>query len=141
MITDTNGGIFERGKYTFRVVDIPMEVDVKGYKAWQWSFEADTEDGPLPYQERFMVWLVGPLLRALGCKEITPGKFDWNPTDVFGRAVNAEIIHVTLDKGPSAGKTVARMKDIQPATGKMAPEYRAAMQAQAPAPADTDIPF
>lgn len=136
MITDTNGNMLPQGKYTFRVSDVPTEVDVKGYKAWQWSFDVDTEDGAQPYQERFMVWLVAPLLRALGCKEIAPGKFDWEPTEVLGRSVVARIEHVTLDKGASAGKTVARMKDIEMIRGA---KTRAAMAAQAPA--DNDILF
>jgi len=139
MMLDTNGEIFPQGCFTFRVSDVPTPEDVKGYSAWRWTFEAETSDGVRTYSERFMVWTLAPLLRALGFKELTPGKFDFEATEAMGRSVVAEIKHVTLDKGASAGKTVARMMDIQPMS-KMSKENKAALAAQAPA-GDEDIPF
>ncbi len=144
-ILDTNGEMFPEGKYTFRVADVPLQVDIKGYVAWHWSFDTDTDEGPRTYNERFMVWTLAPLARALGFKEVTPGRFSWEPPDALGRSVNATIKHVTLEKGASAGKTVARMTDIQP-VGKL-PDYSKvapAMAAQAPGKAKAvqdDVPF
>lgn len=135
MMLDTNGEIFPEGKYMFRVTDVPQEVDVKGYVAWQWTFEAQTDDGPATYNERFMVWLLAPLVRALGYPETSPGKFDFEPVQALNRCVMATIKHVTLEK---SGKTVARMTDIQPVAGKSNGK-QAAMAAQSPS-AD-DIPF
>lgn len=137
MITDTNGDIFPEGTYQFRVIDIPTELDLKGYKAWQWAFEADTDEGPRAYSERFMVWLMAPLFRGLGFPEITPGKFKWEATDALDRTLQATVKHVTLDKGASAGKVVARMTDIQP-VARVPKAHRAAMAAQSPS---SDIPF
>ncbi len=137
-ILDTNGEIFPEGKYTFCVADVPTQVDVKGYVAWQWSFDTETDDGPTTYNERFMVWLLAPLVRALGFAELVPGKFDFEPAAALGRSVTATIKHVTLEK---TGKTVARMTEIQPVS-KMAAEHHAAMAAQAPVgTAVDDIPF
>jgi len=127
MMLDTNGEIFPEGKYSFRVAEVPEEVDVKGYVAWQWVFEADTDEGPMPYRERFMVWLLAPLLRALKFKEIAPGKFDFEPTAALNREVTGTIKHVTLEK---SGKTVARL--IPDAPVGMSKENRAALAAQAP---------
>lgn len=149
MILDTNGELFPEGRYKFRVTEIPEEVEIKSYIAYQWAFDADTDEGPMPYRERFMVWLVAPLVRGLGFKEIAPGKFDYEATQALGRECMATIKHVTLEKGPSAGKTVARMTEIAPvavakgtAKGTTRPEVRAAMSAQAPSgKVDADIDF
>ena len=139
MMLDTNGELFPKGRYIFRVADVPAMEEVGQYTGWRWIFEVETDEGTRSYSERFMVWLLAPLVRALDFKEVTPGRFEFEPTDALGRSVVARIEHVTLDKGKSAGKTVARMMDIQPA-GKMSSENRAAMTAQAPADAN-DIPF
>jgi hypothetical protein len=142
MITDTNGSLFPEGNYQFRVAEIPYQLDVKGYTAWQWSFEAETEEGPRIYNERFMVWLLAPLLRSLGFDEVGPGKFNWEPTEAVNRVIPAAIKHVLLDKGTSAGKTVARMTltaAVKPPSKTVA---QAAISAQAPAGKDSDdIPF
>src|SRR6266446_10092072 len=79
MITDTNGDLFPEGTYRFRVSEPPFEVDVKGYQAWQWSFDVEMQEGLRDYNERFMVWLLAPLLRGLGFPEVTPGRFEWEP--------------------------------------------------------------
>lgn len=140
MIMDTTGELFPEGKYTFRVAEIPSEDEVKGYQAWQWTFETDTDEGPRTYNERFMVWNLAPLMRALDFPEPKPGKFDWEPTEALGRSVEASIQHVTLDKGSSKGKVVARMTDIRIKSAKAALN-KAAMQAQAPVASGDDIPF
>lgn len=140
MILDTNGEIFPEGTYTFRVAAVPFETEVGKYLAWQWSFETPIDGALRVYNERFMVWLLAPLLRALGFKELTPGRFDFEATEALSRSVVATIKHQTLEKGASAGKTVARMVDIKPVGGK-ASANRAAVAAQAPAAKDDDIPF
>ena len=101
---DTNGDIFPEGTYQFRVATVPEETDVKGYKGWQWSFEAETDEGIRTYNERFMVWLLAPLLRGLQFEELAPGKFDFEPTEALNRTFTATITHVTIEKGASAGK-------------------------------------
>lgn len=140
MRLNTNGDIFPEGIYQFRVATIPEETSVKGYTAWQWSFEVDTDEGVLTYNERFMVWTLAPLLRGLAFKEIIPGEFDFEPTEALGRRFKATIAHVTLEKGASAGKVVARMKDITPEL-EARTMNRAAMTAQAPAGSVKDVPF
>lgn len=142
MMLDTNGNIFPEGTYRFRVAQVPEETDVKGYKSWQFSFETQTDEGLQLYNERFMLFLIAPLMRGLAFKEVVPGKFDFEPTAALGLSITARIVHVTLDKGASAGKTVARMTDIQPVT-KQAMESKAALNAQAPigSVAADDIPF
>lgn len=137
MMLDTNGEMFPEGRYKFRVSDVPAAEEVGQYLGWRFNFEAETEDGSRTYSERFMVWLMAPLMRALGFPEVKPGKFDWEPTEAMGRTITATIKHVTIEKGASAGKTVARMTEMQPIE-KMAKGVKAAMAAQAPA---DDIPF
>lgn len=133
MMLDTNGEIFPEGRYTLRVSEIPEEVDVKGYVAWQWVFEADTDEGPMPYRERFMVWLLAPLLRALKFPENAPGKFDFEPTQALNRTVTGAVKHVVLEK---SGKTVARFIPDNPVG--MSKAVRGALAAQAPAGKRTD---
>jgi hypothetical protein len=138
MILDTNGELFPEGRYTLRLSDVPSAEEVGQYLGWRFTFEADTEDGPRTYSERFMVWLMAPLMRALNYPEVKPGKFDFDPPKALGRSVVATIKHVTIEKGASAGKTVARMTEIQPA-GATSKVVRAAVAAQAPR--ESEIPF
>lgn len=144
MMLDTTGELFPEGTYTFSVSDVPTQEDVKGYEAWRWTFDTETEEGPRTYSERFMVWLLAPLVRALGFEEGPPGKFPkFEATEALDRSVVATIKHVTLEKGASAGKVVARMTAIKSVNQRTAAEIPAAMNAQAPAgkASSEDIPF
>lgn len=140
MDLDTNNDLFPEGTFRFRVADVPEMGETQGgYLFFKFQFMADVDGDERPYQERFMRWMMGPLCRALGFEEYRPGKFHFEPTECVGREIEATIKHEKIEKGSSAGKVVARMKDMKSVASDLPPAHRAAMAAQAPAA--EDIPF
>lgn len=139
---NTNGDIFPTGEYRFKIVTVPEKgMTTSGYAYYQFQFITTVEGEERPYSERFMVWLMAPICRAMGFEEIVPGEFEWEPAWCLGKEVDATIVHEKIAKGPSAGQVVARMKAI--ASGARSNGNRAALAAQAPIEtADgIDIPF
>jgi|WetSurMetagenome_2_1015567.scaffolds.fasta_scaffold83267_2 hypothetical protein len=64
--------------------------------------------------------LMGDLLRALGCKESTPNKFDWDTDDVVYSKFTATVSHEPDRKDPNkirqtmkGFKAVGKEEDIQ----------------------------
>lgn len=67
-------------------------------------------DSPKPYYEFYFEFMndgkleshleilfpnqAGMLLRALQCKEVEPGVFDWDKEEIIGRKIVAEIAHI-----------------------------------------------
>ena len=138
MDLDTNSDLFPEGTYRFRVADVPEEGETKGgYPFFKFTFACDETDQV--YQERFMRWMMAPICRALGFQEFKPGVFHFELTQCLDREVEATIRHEKIEKGPSAGQVVARMKEIKPGGSNTAPAPRAALAAQAPL--DSEIPF
>jgi hypothetical protein len=148
MILDTTGGLFPEGTFVFTIESIPETGQYpSGHKYVQFHFETEVEGEMRTYSERFVVWMIAPLMQALGFKEVKPGHYDFEPTACMGKEIRGTIVHEKMEKGKRIGETVARMKDIQPLGGT--DPRAAALAAQAPAsPAaksaaksDDEIPF
>lgn len=139
MELNTNGDLFPAGTFRFKIIDVPEKGSTDtGFAFYQFRFAAVVDDEERPYSERFMVWLMAPICRAIGFDETKPGVFDFDAPWCLGKEVTATIVHETIAKGASMGKVVARMKEVVPV---MAPKHRAAMAVQAPAGKNEDIPF
>lgn len=117
MITDTTGGLFPEGTYLFRVDEPPEsgQTAAGGYAYFQFRFVAEVDGTERKYSERFMVWMSGPLLKALGFEEIKPGHYKWEFAEAVDREITATIVHEPIAKGLRKGELVARMKNIRPA--------------------------
>lgn len=138
---NTNGDIFPQGSYRFRITAVPEKGQTPGgYIYYQFQFAAIVGGEQRPYSERFMVWLMAPICRALGFEEVAAGEFEFDAAWCLGKEIYASIVHEKIAKGPSAGQLVARMKDIQAVDSERpsAPGIKAATAAQAP---DEEIPF
>ena len=103
--------LFPEGTYIFTVKETPQE-DPTDTGKMRYFFKFDVSGQEKSYEEKIPVWLIAPLLRALGCKEVATDEFDWEYEDVVGVSVRATIYHevVKTDKGD---RTYARMTDIQ----------------------------
>jgi len=113
MRLDTNGDLFPQGTFHFKVIDVPQKGETKGgYAYYAFKFAANVDGEEMPYTERFMVWLMAPLCRALGFPEEEPGVFDFDASWCLGKEIEATIVHEKIEKGPSKGNVVARMKEI-----------------------------
>jgi hypothetical protein len=110
-VTDTSGSL-SPGKYKFTVIEEPKKVHMGKATGFEFTFSAVNDNGArCEYKERFPVWLMGDLLKALGQKEVSPGKYDWDTTDVADLAVSAEIVYEDFVKD-GITKSYPKMKKI-----------------------------
>jgi hypothetical protein len=109
--TDTRPNIITPGKYSFTVSKVPVKKMNDNSKVF-YEFEFEYIDGTdiKTYKERFMSWLVGPLLKAMGFKEVEPKVFEWEREEAKGKVVDATIIHEEDKK--EKGKFWPRMTEI-----------------------------
>ncbi len=94
-IINTNSGI-EAGKWIFTVIEEPKKIHMgkNNTTGYEFKFSAiNTEGMRAEHKEKFPVFLVGPLFKALGCEEVSTGKFKFDPTNMADRVVSAEIIY------------------------------------------------
>lgn len=110
-IIDTNSGI-SAGKYRFTIIEEPKKVHMGKATGYEFKFSAVSDQGiRCEYKERFPVWLMNDLLKALGQKEVSPGKFEFDTADVADLAVSAEIVYEDFVKD-GITKSYPKMKKI-----------------------------
>lgn len=108
--TDTRGEGIPPGKgYIFKISDVPVKDKFQSGKPY-YSFRMTTVvDGELvEHEERIPTWLVAPLLRALGCKEVEPEVFEWDKEAVVGQEFKGDI---EMEPNPKDGKKYRRLKN------------------------------
>lgn len=98
MITDTRSKQMEAGKYHFEVVAMPVQVAAGDFLKWQFEFRV-VGSNDKPIKMSYFDNQVGELLRAVGCKEVEPEIFDWEPEQVYGRLFEAELFYEEDAKG------------------------------------------
>lgn len=112
----------------------------KGKFYYVFKFKGVVEGRARKYSEAQMTWMAGDLLRALGCKEVGKGTFEWDKAEIVGRQVLVDIVHEEDFKDPS--KMVARMKNIRPVSDAAEPEPEVGEPPEEPVGTPTDdIPF
>lgn len=109
--TDTRNFFIEEGTYLFEVLEVKKEQTPKKKKrVYNFKFKVFLEDGTeKEYRERFAVWQVAPLLRALKCREVEEGVFEWELDEVVGRRVWADLYFEESQNG----KSYLRMSNIR----------------------------
>ena len=92
-IIDVGGKGLRAGKYTFTVTENPVKgAFAGGSMYYDWFFTVFADGEIKEHKERFPVWKMGPLLRALGQKEVAPDKFEWDREGMRGLKLDAEIM-------------------------------------------------
>ena len=89
--TNPNEGsqFIEPGVYDFVVEKVSIDYTTAAKKKY-YEFTFSYDDGET-YKQRFMVWLVAPLLNALGYSPDKNGHYDWDTDEVVGKKIRAEI--------------------------------------------------
>ena len=109
MIVDTSN-LFPAGTgYIMECSQIPSERVNRGTTFWDFEGKTEIEGVEASYRESFPIWLAGDLFKALQFKEVTPGRYDVEPTMAIGRKFKCDIVHVTIKDKP-----YARMKNMVP---------------------------
>ena len=110
--------LFPEGTYLFTVTQAPEKFRTETDKIrYVWKFSTTIDGRPREYKESMMVWLMGDLLRALECQEITPDDFEWEVEEVVGKIIWGTIKHEPdrrdLKENKPNPRMWARMTDIQ----------------------------
>jgi len=109
MIVDT-AGLFPEGKgYIMECVGVPAERLTRGTVFWDFDFATELDGAQTPYRESVPIWLAGPVFKALGFKEVGPGRFEVEPTEAPGRKFKCDVVHEVVKDKP-----YARMKNLAP---------------------------
>ena len=85
------------GTYTFEVVTVRKKY--KGeipFYIWTLEYDKDQEGDQV-----LLPSMMGDLLRVLGCKEISPKKYEWDPDNMEGKEFIATVSHEPDKKDPS----------------------------------------
>lgn len=131
MIVDTSN-LFPEGKgYVMECAEVITERTSRGTVFWDFVGRTELEGIETYYRESFPIWLAGALFSALGFHEVTPGRYDVEPTLSLGRKFVCDIVHEKIK-----GKPYARIKNARPVTESLS---QAATKLQAPS--DDTIPF
>jgi hypothetical protein len=103
-------GLFPAGKgFVMECAGIPTERVARGTVFWDFDFTTLLEDEETTYRESVPIWLAGPVFKALGFKEVSPGRFDVEPTQAPGRKFTCDIVHEVVKDKP-----YARMRNMVP---------------------------
>jgi len=102
-MTDTNSQFNDAipdGTYTFEVHKV-IRKDLKGKVGYEWSLDY-AKDG-VDCNGKQLLWpnQMGELLRLLGCKELSPGKFEWDTDLMEGQTFNARVFRQPDKKDPN----------------------------------------
>jgi hypothetical protein len=108
--TDTGGKGLRVGRYVFTVSEAPIRgAFASGAVYDEWFFTVLADNELKPHKERIPVWKLGPLLGALGQKEVSPEVFEWDRDKVTGLQFEAEIVMERDRK--DASKSYARLSN------------------------------
>lgn len=108
--TDTRGDGIEPGKgYIFKISDVPKKDNFSsGKQYYEFKMETTINGDLVDHQERIPTWMVGPILRALECKEVEPDVFEWEKEAVVGKEFKGDI---GLEANPKDGKKYRRLQN------------------------------
>jgi hypothetical protein len=109
MIVDT-AGLFPEGKdYVMECTEVPMERVTRGTVFWDFTGKTEIDGNEAFYKESFPIWLAGTLFNALGFKEVSPGRYDVQPTMALQRRFKCDVVHEKIKD-----KAYARIKNAVP---------------------------
>lgn len=116
MIVDTAGLFPEAEGLIMECSAIPSERSNRGTVFWDFEGKTKLYGVEATYRESFPIWLSGALFKALGFKEVTPGRYDVEPTMAIGQKFKCDIVHETIKDKP-----YARMKNMIPVDNNSIP--------------------
>ncbi len=111
--TDTNDSYPDKdipdGTYEFKVLNVTKKMGGanKDKPFYVWKLEYEGVKG----EQVLMPNMMGGLLKALGCMETAPGKFDWDTELVANQVFSAKVTHAPDKKDPS--KMRQQMSDFR----------------------------
>jgi hypothetical protein len=97
--TDTNSGfLVPESNYEAMITKI-VRKEIKEFIIYEWHFEALVNEKPFYFKIGMFSSQMADLLRALGCNEVSKGKFDWDDEEQVGKTLSFNLTHVADKKG------------------------------------------
>lgn len=91
--TDSRGEGLRPGVFTFTVSEVPTKRKwpTSGKIYYDFKLTAIQDGRLVEHNEKVNTWQAGPILRALGAKEVETGVFEWDKDAVLGLEFEAEV--------------------------------------------------
>ncbi len=96
--TETGKTLIPESHYEALITKVRRK-EVREYIMYDWSFEALIEDKPYDFVITLFSSQMTDLLKALGAKEVSKNKFEWDDEEVVGNTLSFNIVHVEDKKG------------------------------------------
>lgn len=97
-ITETGRTLIPESHYEAMIQNVKRK-DIKGFVIYEWAFEALVSDKPFYFQLGMFSSQMTELLRALGAKETTSNRFEWDMEEVIGITISFNLTHQEDKKG------------------------------------------
>lgn len=97
-ITETGRTLVPESHYEATIQKIDRK-EPKGFIIYEWKFEALVNDKPFYFGINLFSSQMAELLRALGAKETTANRFEWETEDYVGVTISFNLLHQADKKG------------------------------------------
>lgn len=100
------------GHYYFSLSQIPEKMrSQKGNIVYKFIFETVYQNEIYTHKESVPVWKSENIIRALGGKEISPGKMEWDRESTVGLEIEADLVYEVDQTNPD--KKWPRLKNVK----------------------------
>lgn len=96
--TETGKVLIPESNYEATITKVRKK-EVREYIMYDWSFESLVDDKPFYFVITLFSSQMSDLLKALGAKEVSKNKFEWDDQEVVGNTLSFNIVHVEDKKG------------------------------------------
>lgn len=96
--TETGRTLIPEASYQSVITKV-IRKEIKEYIIYRWSFEALVDNQPFYFSIDLFSSQMTELLRALGAKEVTKNKFEWDDEEVVGNTLEFNIVHLEDKRG------------------------------------------
>lgn len=115
--TETGRSLIPESNYTATITEVKVK-EVKSFIIYEWSFEALVDDKPFYFKIGLFSSQMADLLRALGAKEVSTNRFEWDNEEVVGNTLSFNIVHVADKKGTIREQmSDIKLLTVKPASG------------------------
>jgi hypothetical protein len=97
--TDTNSNFLVPESNYEAMINKIVRKEIKEFIIYEWHFEALVNEKPFYFKIGMFSSQMADLLRALGCTEVSKGKFDWDDEEQIGKTISFTVAHVADKKG------------------------------------------
>lgn len=96
--TETGRTLIPESHYEAMINSVKRK-EIKEFIIYEWSFEALVSEKPFYFSISLFSSQMADLLKALGAKEVSKNKYEWDDEEVVGKTIEFNLVHVADKKG------------------------------------------